>query len=112
MRPRNSAECRKGKTVVRLDYEAYKPMAVKVLKELIQQARNKWSLKHVAVYHRIGTVPVGQVSVIIAASSTHRKEAIHATEFLIDTLKDQCPIWKKEVYQDGSVWKGACKHSS
>lgn len=87
-------------------------MAVKVLKELIQQARNKWSLKHVAVYHRIGTVPVGQVSVIIAASSTHRKEAIHATEFLIDTLKDQCPIWKKEVYQDGSVWKGACKHSS
>ncbi|KAI8150288.1 Molybdopterin biosynthesis MoaE [Fennellomyces sp. T-0311] len=98
-----------GKRVVQLDYEAYVPMATKVLHELIKEARDQWDLKHVAVYHRIGTVPVGQVSVVIAVSSAHRREGLRATEYLIDHLKDRCPIWKKEVYEDGSVWKGTCE---
>lgn len=96
------------KHVVELEYEAYVPMAEKVLFEIIQASRQKWDLKHVAIYHRIGSVPVGQVSVVIAVSSKHRGDAIHATEYLIDTLKEQCPIWKREVYKDGSVWKGGC----
>lgn len=94
---------------MRLDYEAYVPMAIKVLEQVVQEARQKWELKHVAIYHRTGTVPVGQVSVIVAVSSAHRKEAMHATEYLIDHLKARCPIWKKEVYNDGSVWKGSCE---
>ncbi|KAI9264059.1 Molybdopterin biosynthesis MoaE [Phascolomyces articulosus] len=98
-----------GKKVVQLDYEAYVPMATKVLQDLIKEAREQWSLKHIAIYHRIGTVPVGQVSVIIVVSSAHRREGLCATEYLIDHLKDRCPIWKKEVYEDGSVWKGTCE---
>ncbi|ORE04105.1 Molybdopterin biosynthesis MoaE [Rhizopus microsporus var. microsporus] len=97
-----------GKKVVQLDYEAYEPMAKKVLLDIIQKARSKWSLKHIAIYHRTGTVPVGEVSVVIAVSSAHRGDSIHAMEYLIDELKETCPIWKREVYEDGSVWKGAC----
>lgn len=98
-----------GKKVVRLEYEAYIPMAKKTLENLIAEARQQWDLKHVAIYHRTGVVPVGQVSVIIATSSKHRKDSIDSVEFLIDSLKDRCPIWKKEVYEDGSVWKGTCQ---
>ncbi|KAG2219742.1 hypothetical protein INT45_007781 [Circinella minor] len=98
-----------GKKVIQLDYEAYIPMATKVLEGLIKEAREKWILKHIAIYHRIGTVPVGQVSVIVAVSSAHRREGLRATEYLIDHLKDRCPIWKKEMYEDGSVWKGTCE---
>ncbi|KAI9278006.1 Molybdopterin biosynthesis MoaE [Sporodiniella umbellata] len=97
-----------GKKVVSLEYEAYVPMAEKVLDQIIAEARSKWDLKHIGVFHRTGSVPVGQTSVVIAVSSTHRKDGLHATEYLIDTLKAKCPIWKKEVYLDGSVWKGAC----
>ncbi|KAI8068678.1 Molybdopterin biosynthesis MoaE [Gongronella butleri] len=97
-----------GKTVVQLDYQAYEPMARKVLGELVAEARAKWALMHVAIYHRTGTVPVGETSVVIACSSAHRDASMHATEYLIDELKARCPIWKKEVYEDGSVWKGAC----
>ncbi|KAI8969268.1 Molybdopterin biosynthesis MoaE [Mycotypha africana] len=98
----------KGKKVVKLEYEAYIPMAEKVLMQLVREARNKWNLQHVAIYHRIGTVPVGQTSVVVATSSTHRADSMEATRHLIDRLKEKCPIWKKEVYEDGSVWKGQC----
>ncbi|KAI7869235.1 Molybdopterin biosynthesis MoaE [Spinellus fusiger] len=97
-----------GKRVVQLEYDAYTPMAICILKTLTEEARVRWAIKHVAIYHRVGCVPVGQSSVIVAVSSAHRGDAIHATEFLIDELKARCPIWKKEVYEDGSVWKGVC----
>jgi molybdopterin synthase catalytic subunit len=96
------------KEVVQLDYEAYIPMAKKVLIKLIEEARDKWDLKHIAIYHRTGTVPVGKVSVIVATSSKHRSDSMESARYLIDELKYRCPIWKKEVYKDGSVWKGAC----
>lgn len=96
------------KVVVELEYEAYIPMAKKVLLDIIKEARDKWDLKHVAIYHRTGTVPVGKTSVIVATSSKHRGDSMDAARYLIDELKDRCPIWKKEVYEDGSVWKGAC----
>jgi len=94
-----------GKRVLRLEYTAYGPMAFKFLDELIAKAREQWSLRHVAVYHRTGIVPVGKASVVVAVSSVHRREAMRATEYLIDELKLRCPIWKKEVYEDGSAWK-------
>jgi molybdopterin synthase catalytic subunit len=89
-----------------LDYQAYVLMAEKILLSIIGESRSKWkNLIKVAIYHRINTVPVGETSVIIAVSSVHRYESIHATEWLIDQLKDKAPIWKKEIYSDGSVWK-------
>lgn len=100
--------CPLDKVVVELEYEAYVPMAKKVLLEIIKEARSKWNLKHIAIYHRTGVVPVGKVSVIVATSSKHRGDSIDSARYLIDELKDRCPIWKREVYEDGSVWKGAC----
>ncbi|RHZ79010.1 hypothetical protein Glove_152g29 [Diversispora epigaea] len=93
------------KTVVKLDYESYIPMTEKVLLTSISETRSKWNLIKVAVYHRLGTVPVGENSVIIAISSVHRKESLNAVEWLINQLKENAPIWKKEIYSDGSEWK-------
>lgn len=99
---RNSFE---GKVVVRLEYEAYDSMAKKVIKELVVSARKRWELMHVSVVHRTGVVASGEASIVIAASSVHRKEAIAAVEFLINRIKEAVPIWKKEIYTDGTKWK-------
>ena len=66
---------------------------------------SKFDVKRVAVAHRVGVVPVGESSVIIVVSSAHRKPAFQGAEFMIDELKARVPIWKREVYEDGSVWK-------
>lgn len=95
-----------GKEVVRLEYEAYAPMAEKEIKKICSQIRNKWSVEHIAVYHRLGLVPVTESSVIIAISSPHRKESLDAVHFAIDALKASVPIWKKEFYKEGPAeWK-------
>ncbi|KAI9593052.1 Molybdopterin biosynthesis MoaE [Syncephalis fuscata] len=95
-----------GKSVVRLEYEAYVPMAVAELRKIGQEARMKWSLHRIGVWHRTGLVPVGETSVVIAVSSVHRHAALEATTFIIDTLKERVPIWKKEVLASGEAdWK-------
>ncbi|KAI9096117.1 putative molybdenum cofactor synthesis protein 2 large subunit [Phlyctochytrium arcticum] len=94
------------RTVLHLSYEAYEPMAVAQLRVVLADARAKYpSLVRTAVAHRLGLVPVGEESVIITASSPHRKDAMHAVEYIIDHLKTRVPIWKREAYTDGSVWK-------
>ncbi|CAO3689025.1 unnamed protein product [Umbelopsis vinacea] len=98
-----------GKQVLKLEYEGYEPMAEKMLHTIVMEARNQWDIQHVLVYHRLNEVPIGEASVIIAVSSAHRKEAMVAVEYLIDELKARCPIWKKEFYTDGSIWKGTCE---
>lgn len=96
-----------GKTVLSLEYEAYEKMAMKVLERLASEARSSHEgIVKIAIFHRLGEVPVAEPSVVIAVSSVHRKPAISATEYLIDNLKASCPIWKKEVYkQADSQWK-------
>ncbi|MBA0548593.1 hypothetical protein Golob_019683 [Gossypium lobatum] len=94
-----------GKTVVELRYEAYVPMAIRNLKSICCSARSSWDLHSIAVAHRVGSVPVGEISVLIAVSATHRADALDACKFLIDELKASVPIWKKEVYSNGEVWK-------
>ncbi|CAG8536296.1 15019_t:CDS:2 [Dentiscutata erythropus] len=94
-----------GTTLVHLEYESYIPMAEKEISSIITDVRTKWQLMKIAVYHRLGIVPVGETSVIIAVSSVHRHESLKAAEWLIDTLKEKVPIWKKEIYNDGSSWK-------
>jgi len=95
-----------GKKVIKLEYEAYTPMAKKKLKELCNRLRVKWTdLYHIAIYHRLGEVGPCEASVIIAISSAHRKASLEAIHFAIDELKATVPIWKKELYEDGSMWK-------
>lgn len=97
----------KGKTVVRLDFEAYEPMAISEMRKIAEQAVEKFSLKKISVHHRVGTLAIGEVPVVIAVSSAHRKAAFDACEFVIDTLKETVPIWKKEIFEDGEVWVSA-----
>lgn len=94
-----------GKTVLELRYEAYVPMAIRCINMICSSARASWNLHSIAVAHRIGTVPVGETSVFIAVSSVHRADALEACRFFIDEIKAKVPIWKKEVYSNGEVWK-------
>ncbi|XP_050664220.1 molybdopterin synthase catalytic subunit isoform X2 [Leptidea sinapis] len=96
-----------GKKVVRLEYEAYEPMALKSMKSICDEMRNKWSTLHgIAIYHRLGNVPCGEASIVIAVSSPHRRESLDAVAFCIDTFKGNVPVWKKEVYEGSEpVWK-------
>jgi molybdopterin synthase catalytic subunit len=96
-----------GRRVIRLAYEAYEPMAVQMMERLVDEAARRWPLCGVAVMHRTGDVPVGETSVVIAASAPHRAEAFEACRFLIDRLKQDVPIWKHEFFADGSSeWTG------
>lgn len=96
----------KGKRVTRLDYEAYGPMAQKKLAQIGGEAQEKWPGTQVAVLHRLGTLVPGDLAVVIAVSAPHRKEAFRACEYVIDRLKEDVPIWKKEFAEDGEVWVG------
>ena len=100
-RARNNSN---GKPVLYLEYEAYGEMARKQLQKVIDDAAARWALGSCMLVHRIGRVNVGEASIIIAASSPHRNEAFQAVQFIIDTIKKQIPIWKKEFYPDGSSW--------
>ena len=94
-----------GNTVVELRYEAYVPMAIRCINDICSSARASWSLISIAVAHRLGPVPVGETSIFIAISSVHRADALDACKFVIDEIKASVPIWKKEVYANGEVWK-------
>mmetsp|Transcript_21422 Transcript_21422/g.33014 ORF Transcript_21422/g.33014 Transcript_21422/m.33014 type:complete len:181 (-) Transcript_21422:30-572(-) len=96
-----------GKTVTKLSYEGYVPMAEKQLKKLCDDARVKYpSIERIAAVHILGDCPVGDASVILACASPHRRDALHCVEYLIDELKARIPIWKREVYEgDDSAWK-------
>lgn len=97
-----------GRPVVRLEYEAYDSMALHQLRRVAEQAREKWPvLQEVAVVHRKGTLQIGDVAVVVAVSTPHRAESFAACQYIIDTLKQVVPIWKKEFYEDGDVWVAA-----
>jgi molybdopterin synthase catalytic subunit len=97
----------KGKRVIRLDFEAYEPMAISEMRKIAERAVEQFSLKKIAIHHRVGMLEVGEIPVLIAASAAHRGAAFDACEFAIDTLKETVPIWKKEVFEDGEVWVSA-----
>lgn len=96
----------KGRAVVRLEYEAYAPMAVAKMDEIAKEAAAQWEGLRISVLHRVGVLVPGEVAVVIAVAAPHRKEAFRACEFVIDRLKQDVPIWKKEVFADGDVWVG------
>lgn len=96
-----------GKAVLRLEFEAYEPMALSEMRKIAEQAQAKWSVEKMAIHHRTGILDVGEIAVIIAVSTPHRGAAFEACQFAIDTLKETVPIWKKEIFEDGAVWVAA-----
>ena len=86
--------------MIHLDYEAYPEMALPSLKSIAIQAKQKWLLFGVAVTHRLGRVPTGEESILIAVSSGHRREAWEAAEWILEEVKRKTEIWKRETYDD------------
>lgn len=97
----------KGKAVVKLEFEAYEPMAIKEMQKIAEEAFSKWPVQKLLIHHRVGVLEVGEVPVIIAVSCAHRDAAFEACRYVIDTLKQTVPIWKKEVFENGEEWIAA-----
>ncbi len=104
-----------GKPVVALEYQAYEPMAIAIFGKIAQDIRKTWSdANRVVIHHRVGRLKIGEISVLVAIGCPHRGEAFAACKYAIDTLKHNAPIWKKEIWQDGSsswVSIGACENN-
>lgn len=97
----------KGKRVLALEFETYDVMALKEMKKIAEQAFEKWPLQKILIDHRTGRLHVGEIAVIIAVAAAHRDAAFQACRYIIDTLKQTVPIWKKEIFEDGEVWVAA-----
>ena len=93
-----------GRSVERLEYEAYEEMALPLMEEIAGETRGRFPVSAVRLVHRLGRLEIGETSVAIAVASPHRDEAFAACRFAIDTLKARVPIWKKEHYVDGTAW--------
>ncbi|MBW4654680.1 MAG: molybdenum cofactor biosynthesis protein MoaE [Kaiparowitsia implicata GSE-PSE-MK54-09C] len=104
-----------GNAVRFLEYQAYEPMAIRVFQQIAAEIRHRWAdVTHVVIHHRVGSLSIGDISVLVAVGCPHRREAFEACQFAIDTLKHNAPIWKKEHWADGSsTWVsiGACEQS-
>jgi molybdopterin synthase catalytic subunit len=96
-----------GRRVSRLEYEAYPEMALAEMRKIGETAQQRWPIEEVAIVHRIGVVPLGEASVVIAVSAGHRHAAFEACHFVIDRLKEVVPIWKKEYFEGGEIWVGS-----
>jgi len=96
----------RGREVTRLEYEAYAEMAEEVMAQLAAELEQRYELCAVAIHHRVGTLAIGEASVVVAVSAPHRQDALAACKDAIDTLKQTVPLWKKEVYEGGEEWIG------
>jgi len=96
----------RGRVVDYLEYEAYEGMAEEMMAKLAHALRSRYDLHAIAIHHRIGRVDLGEPSVVIAVSASHRADALAACKDAIDILKTNVPLWKKEVYEGGEEWIG------
>ncbi len=94
----------RGRRTLYLDYEAYEEMALKQMNVLAEQTLAKFPVRHVTIVHRLGHLEIGESSVLIVVASAHRGAAFEACRWVIDTLKQTVPIWKKETFADGAIW--------
>ena len=95
----------KGRRVVSLQYEAYEPMAVKEMRRVGAEIRERWpDVERVGVIHRFGPLEISESSVVIVITSPHRRVAFEACHYAIDRLKQTVPMWKKEIFEDGEEW--------
>lgn len=95
----------RGRHVLRLEYEAYEALARKEMARIAEAASTRWAVR-IAIVHRLGELVVGDTSVAVAVAAAHRREAFEAGRFAIETLKQTVPIWKKEIWDEGSEWIG------
>jgi MoaE-MoaD fusion protein len=102
----------RGRRVDHLIYEAYEALARRELERIAAAVTERWPVTRVAIVHRTGRLGVGEPSVAVAVSSPHRREAFEAGRYMIDTLKQTVPIWKKEVWKGGAAWVGTEDHST
>ena len=96
-----------GRDVQYLEYEAYRPMAENMLQQIVDEVRERWAIEDMSIAHRVGRVDIGEISLVVAIGSPHRKEALEASAYALDRIKAIVPIWKKEVFQGGEVWIGS-----
>ncbi|WP_088066689.1 molybdenum cofactor biosynthesis protein MoaE [Gottfriedia luciferensis] len=99
-------ELTKGKRTLYLEYQAYESMAVKMLAKIGDEIQQKWPEAITAITHRVGKLEISDIAVVIAVSSPHRKMAYEANEYAIERIKQIVPIWKKEFWEDGTMWIG------
>src|SRR6476661_7943792 len=93
-----------GRSVDYLVYDAYPPLAERMLREIAEDAKERWELTEVAIHHRTGRLEIGEASLLVAVSSPHRAEAFAACQHCVDRVKAVVPVWKKEVWEDGESW--------
>ena len=93
--------------VLYLEYEAYRPMADNQLARVADEIQEKWGIASVSIAHRLGRLEIGDISLVVAIASPHRREAFEASAYAIDRIKQIVPIWKKEFFQGGEVWVGS-----
>jgi molybdopterin synthase catalytic subunit len=95
----------KGRRVISLQYEAYEPMAVKEMRRIGAEIRERWpDVERIGIIHRFGPLKISESSVVIVVTSPHRRVAFDACRYAIDRLKQTVPIWKKEIFEDGEEW--------
>jgi molybdopterin synthase catalytic subunit len=99
-----------GQKVVRLEYEAYDEMALKEMEKIRREMQAEWEIEDIAIAHRIGRVDIGEISLVVAVASPHRKEAFYACHRTVDRIKETVPIWKKEFFEDGYHWVACEDH--
>lgn len=97
----------KGKAVVRLDFECYEAMAIKEMRKIAEAAISKYVVRNIVIQHRVGALYPGEVAVIIVVNDGHRDSVFDACRFIIDSLKQTVPIWKKEIFENGEEWVSA-----
>ena len=93
-----------GRRVTHLVYEAYEPLAVRVLEQILGEASGRWPASRLAIHHRIGRLEIGEASVAIAAASPHRADAFAACRYAIERVKQIVPVWKHEFFEGGDAW--------
>ena len=93
--------------VDRLEYEAYDRMVLSELQKIVDEATQRWPILRHVVIHRKGTLQIGEMAVLIGVATAHRADAFEACRYIIDTIKQTVPIWKKEVFVDGESWVNA-----
>ena len=94
----------KGKVVVQLDFEAMEGMAIKEMRKIASTVLERFTVRKVAIHHATGKLEIGEIPVVIAVGAAHRTAAFEACQYCIDTLKQNVPIWKKEIFSDGEEW--------
>lgn len=94
----------KGRRTLFLEYEGYRPMALRTMEQIVSEVRQTWPINRIGIVHRLGRIEIKESSVVIAVTSAHRGVAFAACQYAIDRLKKIVPIWKKEFFEDGAVW--------